>query len=188
MVELEKSVISRLADKLTLWFRYVDDTFTFINKDDIDYVTHALNSYHNIIKFTNVKENNNKLAFLDVLVERNYNGSLNTSVYRKESDTKIYINWEAYAPKEWKIGTLKGLFRRAFLVSSSEESLNREISHLKYVFKNINCYPSGIIHKTLFDVRKMLERENALNNPVMTTDTDNDNLSEQTSEAQEIIP
>ena len=33
MVELEEMLIPTLSDKVSLWYRYVDDTFTFIKKD-----------------------------------------------------------------------------------------------------------------------------------------------------------
>ena len=70
-----------MSEKLALWFRYVDDTFTFIKAEEIDFVTQAINSFHDNIKFTSVKEKENKLAFLDVQVERRDNGSLKTPGY-----------------------------------------------------------------------------------------------------------
>ena len=184
---LSLSYYAQLSEKLALWFRYVDDTFTFIKAEEIGFVTQAINSFHDNIKFTSVKEKENKLAFLDVQVERRDNGSLETSVYRKDSDTNIYINWKAYAPSQWKIGTLKGLFRRAFLICSNDESLDKEISHLKAVFKDINGYPSRIVHKTLVDVRKRLDDENTVEPPATTTDANNDN-SVKTTDTQEITP
>ena len=102
MVELEESLIPTLSDKLRLWLRYVDDTFTFIKKDEIDNVINVLNNFHTNIKFTHVCENYNKLAFLDIQVERDAGGSFSRGVYRKDSDTNIYINWNSYAPREWR--------------------------------------------------------------------------------------
>ena len=34
MVHLEKQMIPRLSDKMSSWFRYVDDTFTFIKEEE----------------------------------------------------------------------------------------------------------------------------------------------------------
>ena len=64
MVELQKSVISHLSETLDLRFRCEDGTFTFIKAEEIEFVTHAINSFHDNIKFTSVKEKDNKLAFL----------------------------------------------------------------------------------------------------------------------------
>ena len=70
------------------------------------------------------------------------------------------MHWEAYATKSWKIGTLKGLFRRAFYICSTEEARKKEIQHLKYVFTKINGYPNKIVHKILNEVKKEGKKEN----------------------------
>ena len=59
MVELEKKLVPNLADKMPLWFRYVDDTFTFIKNVDIENVKSVLNNFHSDIKFTNEIEKDN---------------------------------------------------------------------------------------------------------------------------------
>ena len=187
MVELEESLIPTLSDKLRLWFRYVDDTFTFIKKDKIDDVIYILNNFHTNIKFTCVCENSNKISFLDVLVKREIDGSFSTGVYRKDSDTNIYINWNSYAPKEWKIGTLKGLFRRAFLTCSNKNNLDSEICHLKTVFKTLNNYPSKVIYKSLNNVKKTLEREKSLEQRVINPDIEN-HLAQNEPSSEEFHP
>ena len=62
-------------------FRYVDDCFV-LGKDEekIDKLFNVLNKTHSSIKFRSEKENNDELAFLDVLVKRHKNQFL-TSVY-----------------------------------------------------------------------------------------------------------
>ena len=80
-------------------------------------------------------------------------------MFRKETDTNIYINWESFALRDWKIGTLKGLFRRAYLVYSEEEGLNKEIKCFKFVFTKVNGYPSRMVYNTLQDVIKKMERK-----------------------------
>ena len=161
MVHLEEQMIPRLSNEVSSWFRYVDDTFTFIKEDKIEVVQQALNSFHKDISFTYEIEENHKISFLDVMVSRKSDGSFDTEVYRKKTDTNIYIHWGAYATKSWKIGTLKGLFKRAFCICSTEEARNKEIRHLKYIFTKINGYPSKVVHQVLQQVKKEVEKENA---------------------------
>ena len=162
MVELENKLIPRLGEHVSLWFRYVDDTFTFIKEDKINDVKNNLNEFHNDIKFTHEVENGNKISFLDVSVKRKNDGTFSTEIYRKKTDTNVYINWKSFSPNSWKIGTLKGLFRRAFVVCSTKNSLEKEISFLKNVFMKVNGYPSRVVNKTLWGMRKTISKEKEL--------------------------
>ena len=159
MVELENNIIPSLNDKVSLWFRYVDDTFTFIKKGEVENVKSVLNGFHENIKFTHEREADNKISFLDVNVIKNCDGSFETDIYRKKTDTNVYLNWKSFAPKAWKVGTLKGLFRRAFIVCSTKQFLEREIAFLKHVFTKCNGYPSRLVNNSLFQMRKRMETE-----------------------------
>ena len=159
MAHLENNLVPSLSNVMSLWYRYVDDTITFIQDDKIDYVLEILNNFHPSIKFTYEKKQDGCIAFLDVKLIRKVNGSFITEVYRKKTDTNIYLHWKAYAPDTWKIGTLKGLFRRAFLICSEEEGLRKEINHIKEVFSKINRYPGSVINKTLKNVEEKIRLE-----------------------------
>ena len=152
-------MIPQLADKMSSWFRYVDDTFTIIKDGEIESVQKALNEFHKDINFTFETETEKKIPFLDVMISRKEDGTFDTEVYRKKTDTNIYINWEAFATRSWKIGTLKGLFRRAFLICSTEQSRRREINFLKHVFTKINGYPSRVVNDTLHHVKAEIDNE-----------------------------
>ena len=52
MVEIETSVIRNLSDKVTLWKRFVDDTYYLARLEHIDNILLAPNSFHKNIKFT----------------------------------------------------------------------------------------------------------------------------------------
>ena len=159
MVELEKSLVPQLEGTVDLWYRYVDDTFTFIRKGCVEAVLERLNGFHSSIKFTFEKETNGRISFLDVNVIKKLDGSFDTDVHRKATDTNVYVHWEAFAPKSWKTGTLKGLIRRAFVICSTEEFRNKEITHLKKVFKEQNGYPSRIIHECIQAVQRKIEQD-----------------------------
>ena len=166
MVELETKLIPTLGNKIALWQRYVDDTFTFIKSNEIENVKGVLDKFHQDIKFTHEVEKQNSISFLDVKITKKPNGRFITEVHRKKTDTNIYVNWKSFSPRSWKIGTLKGLFRRAYVVCSEKSGLDKEISFLKYVFTKINGYPSRVVNDTLWEVIKATEKEKSSANVV----------------------
>ena len=145
MVHLEDTIVPKLEDCMPTWRRYVDDTFTLVRKGMKEKVINVLNSFHPNIKFTHEVESEQKIAFLDVLLRNEENGKVQTSVYRKPTNNNIYIHWQSYAPKQWKIGTLSGIIRRAYEICSTDESLKMELSHIKKVFIEINGYPPYLV-------------------------------------------
>ena len=70
MVELERSVIPTLMDKMKCWTRCVDDTLCYVKTDSIDYVLKVLNGFHRNIQLTYEVKTDSKIYFLDVLVIR----------------------------------------------------------------------------------------------------------------------
>ena len=88
---------------------------------------------------------NNTISFLDVAVARRADGCFKTSVYRKPTNTDLYIHWLSYAPEPWKVGTLKTLIRRAHDICSTKEAVANELKHLLHVFTNINGYPKRLV-------------------------------------------
>ena len=100
LVELELSVIPTLMDKMKCWARCVDDTVCYIKTGSIDYVFKILNGFHRNIQFTYEVETDSKISFLDVLVIRDSNNNINTTVYRKSTNNDIYLNWESFAPNK----------------------------------------------------------------------------------------
>jgi len=112
-------------------------------------IQEILNSFHENIKFTYENEKDQKIAFLDVLVSRKDDRELETKVYRKATNTDIYMNWHSHAPSTWKISTLKCLVKRAFMISSKEEFLQEELGHLKKVFTEYNQYPEKVVQEII---------------------------------------
>ena len=96
MVELERNIVPTLTNDISLWKRYVEDTICFIKLTSINKVLETINSYHtNIIKFTINIETDKKFSVLDVLLILN-NSMISTKVYRKNTNTDIYINGKSF--------------------------------------------------------------------------------------------
>ena len=179
MVELEEQLVPTLQQEMPLWYRYVDDTFTFIKDSEVEKIQQTLNAFHPSIKFTWEKEVDEKIAFLDVSIIRSTNG-LSTNIYRKKTDTNIYINWNSFSPQVWKIGTLKGLVKRAYVVCSEETMIKKEIEFLQRVFIRINQYPKNVVIKTIENVKNSLNNtSNAPNDGDTNNEIENENVANQ---------
>lgn len=132
--------------KPKLYQRYVDDTFLlFDNEDQSKQFLTYLNSKHRNIKFTAEGEENNRLAFLDVLITKE-NANFLTSVYRKKTFTGLSSNFFSCTPFLYKINVIKTLVYRAYHLCSSYVIFNNEINFLKKFFVD-NGYPLGLFYK-----------------------------------------
>ena len=157
MIHLENSLIPTLSEKLTFWSRYVDDTIAFVKRNEVSNVLNLLNSFNNNIKFTYEEENDSCIAFLDVRLKRQNDGSLQTSVYRKETNTDVYIHWKSFAPDSWKIGTLRSLIQRTYTICLTKDAIKNELKHIKSIFSFLNGYPLKLINRIMDEEKRKIE-------------------------------
>ena len=101
MVELERTLLPRLTEYMTPWKRYVDDTIATRKLTSIDHVLMILNTFHKNIKFTYELEINKKISCLDISLIRK-NDIFETTIYRKSTNNGVYLQWDFFAPKNWK--------------------------------------------------------------------------------------
>ena len=120
MAVLEITIIPSLGNYLQNWKRFVDDTFAFVLP------------FNENIQFTFEMEEENKLAFLNVMVIRNTNDIINTTVYRKPTNTDIYINWHSHSPLPWKKTTANVLIQREIKICSDKKFLDEELNLIKH--------------------------------------------------------
>ena len=153
MCELENTIIPQLGNNIKSWTRYVDDTFAYIKPEMVKEVKTKLNEFHQNIKFTSELEADRKMPFLDVLIQINSDNEIETSVYRKKTNTDIYMNWFSFAPFSWKVATLKSLVKRAFLISSKPQFLEVELEHIKETFTKKNDYPNELVQEIIRNER-----------------------------------
>ena len=146
MVELENSIVPKLNSHLQFWKRYVDDTLTIVKEGSINHVLQQLNSFYPNIQFTSA------IPFLDILIIRKK--SKIETVYRKSTDTGIYLNWFSFTLSTWKRGTLKNLVHQAYNICSTEYLLKKKLLHLEKSFISKNNYPRWVIKQILTQVEK----------------------------------
>ena len=140
MCSLEESIVPTLKDCLVYWKRYVDDTHAYIEPDKIDYVMRKLNTYHQHIQFAYELEKYQHISFLVVSIRILTDGKLETTAFRKETNTDVYMNWNSHAPMQWKIGTLKNLVKRSIIICSDQHLLLKELDYLRKVIVEISDY------------------------------------------------
>ena len=82
VTQLEIVMIPSIGNYLQNWKRLEDDIiFSFLSPDKIVYIVNQLNSFNEKIQFTFEMEEENKLAFPDVMVIRNTNDTINMTLF-----------------------------------------------------------------------------------------------------------
>ena len=87
------------------------------------------------------REEDGTLPFLDKLLRRREDGSLDVSIYRKP--TYRYLHFESHHPTHIKRGVVRCLHDRAREIST-QEKLQKEVGHLARALKQ-NGYPANFI-------------------------------------------
>ena len=152
----ERNILNIVGAPL-YYCRYVDDTFAiFNNENECDNFERRLNLLHPSLQFTSEKENNNKLSFLDVLVEKNQFG-ITTDIYRKPTFTWNCMKWNSFSPNLTKIKLIPTLVDRAQKICSPSK-LDGELGRLKKLF-SANGYPDAVVRSTIDRKMKSLDRD-----------------------------
>ena len=138
VTSLEEALLSSIKKHAAHWTRYINDTHVYIDLSKTEFVLEKLNSYHYNIQFTHKIEENQKITFLEVLTARTRdNKLLETTVFRKETNADLYINWNSHAPIQWKRGSLKNLVHRSISICSNEKLLD-VLNYLRNAFIKTN--------------------------------------------------
>ena len=127
-----------------LYVRYIDDVFAVF--DDVNACLSFLNilsSQHDNIKFT-IEKSTNTLQFLDVDIKISEN-TVDTWVWRKPTNTGLFLNFAAICPIKWKSGLVFCMLHRAKLICSSDWLFFKEVEILKSLFLSNNYLHSSLI-------------------------------------------
>ena len=149
MEYVEEKALSTFPSRPIFWKRYVDDTFTVLPEDIVYRFLEHLNQVEPSIRFTVEKEVDGQLPFLDLLISRDSDGSISTSVYRKPTHTDQYLHFSSHHPTSHKRSVVRTLFSRASTHCSSLLERTEEESHLHQALCK-NGYPNGFIRGCRF--------------------------------------
>ena len=132
-------------DGPSFYARYVDDIFcVFKAGTQHDAFLKMLNALHPNLKFT-VEVGKSSISFLDthISLPTNDGETFTSRVFRKATYTGLLLNFDAICPKRWKVGLVKCLIHRAYLICSSWKLFTEEIEYLRTIFVK-NGYPEHI--------------------------------------------
>ena len=95
MTELESTIIKKLFDtgKIKFYWRYVDDTLLLIKPEDIQLVQDMFNSFHENLRFTVDRFENEVPHFLDIKMSVQ-----GLAIYCKNTHTGQYIHYDSFTP------------------------------------------------------------------------------------------
>ena len=139
-------------------YGYMDDTFTALPKDLVDPILDHLNGIELSITFTVEREKDGRLAFLDVQLCREDDGTMSTTVYRKPTHTNQYLSFKSHYPTAHKVAVVRTLMTRGEQLSSSGVKQTEEEKQGVDALMG-NGYPSGLIHKHTTSSRRREEAE-----------------------------
>ena len=96
MTYFENKALNNANRKPKLWLRYVDDIFVVWPHERVELLAFLeyISSIHSRIQITLELEQNNRLPFLDVLITKIREGTLQDTVYRKPTHINRYLNAE----------------------------------------------------------------------------------------------
>nr|VZI09654.1 unnamed protein product [Spirometra erinaceieuropaei] len=159
---LEEIVFQTIKPKQ--WLRYVDDTI-IKKKCEVERLHQSLNDVFPAIEFTREGAIGDSLPFLDVRIQKLSDGSLATSVNRKDSNSEIILNYGSNHPAAHKRSCVRTLFHLAYRYCNSNDLLNKELAHLYRLFRS-NGYPISFVKNCL---RQQTESQDATPNGEIVT-------------------
>ena len=110
MESFEQKALATAGPPPNWWKRYVDDTHTISIRENSPDLTDYSNSIDELINWTTegeveaivekdeVEKKERTLAFLDTVTVLQKDGSINTRVFRKETHTNQYSNFDSKHP------------------------------------------------------------------------------------------
>uniref|UniRef100_UPI0002B8EE6C uncharacterized protein LOC108950552 n=1 Tax=Ciona intestinalis TaxID=7719 RepID=UPI0002B8EE6C len=137
---IEEDALATFMHPPRYWKRYVDDTFAIIAAEQL----HPFLGIEESIQFTLERENEGKIAFLDVEVSRDEEGGMKTYVYRKPTHTNRYLSFWSAHPIEHKKAVVRSLKHRAEALVSDPLRLQDEMKFIKDGLR-YNSYPPWMV-------------------------------------------
>ena len=106
-----------------------------------------MNKVDENIKFTQEREKEKQLPYLDSLTQTESDRSITTKVYRKPTHTDQYLQFESHHPLVHKLGVIRTLNYRADTIISDPEEIRKEKEHVRTALGHCG-YPDWAFQKS----------------------------------------
>ena len=115
LTELESTIIKKLFDtgKIKFYCRYVDDTLLLIKPEDIQLVQDMFNSFHENLRFTVDRFENEVPHFLDIKMS-----AQGLKIYRRNTHTGQYVCYDSFTRWHCNISWIRSLVTRTKCICS----------------------------------------------------------------------
>ena len=111
----------------------MDDILEVIKNGSAEKLTEFLNSLDATgnIKFMSEVEQDGKLPFLDIVLERMDSGCLKLCIYRKPTHTDQHLNFSSHHPVEHKLTVVRTLLERSQQLVTVSHGKIQEDAHVE---------------------------------------------------------
>ena len=131
MEEFEVKTFPPSPTPPSLWLRFVDDTFVINKAEHSQELLQHINSQDPHIQFTVEPTQQDSLPFLDTLITIQPDNTLITTVYRNPPTQTNIFTGTATTHITAKQSVFNTLAQRAKTVASTQDSLDKELDHIK---------------------------------------------------------
>ena len=122
MQSIEEDIFDKAPCQIHIWKRYVDDAIAIIPDDSSSIFLNFINSLNPHIQFTIDREENNQLAYLDLLLRKETDGRITFQIFRKPTHTDRYLDFNSNHPNCQKRSVARSLLQRADRLCSQEHA------------------------------------------------------------------
>ena len=134
MEDLEQRALIIFPNPPSIWVRYVDDVYAIMETEHIESFHKYLNTINSSIQFTKEIEASGSLAFLDVFLHREADGSFSTNVYRKSTHTGRYLPYTSHHPTTQKLSIARTLYSRADNITNKSK---HKLAEFDYIYQTL---------------------------------------------------
>ena len=128
-----------IKDYAKLFERHMDDVIRSIYEHKIEEEVQHINSIDENLQFTVEREEEGKIAFIDMRLIRE-GRRLSSTWYNKPTDTGLIMNFHAFAPKRYKRSVVGGFVHRIHRACSTWENFHQSLEKAKGILEK-NQYP-----------------------------------------------
>lgn len=147
ITDLLDNAIEKSGFEPTLLVKYVDDTLAFLPKEEMENFFNILNGEQCEIQFTVEVEEDMKIPYLDMIIQRNKKQQITTSYYQKKTSKNRLLNFNSAHPSTQKTGMAYGTISRILTLTSD---INRGTAiDMIYNILTMNNYPLNLIKQLI---------------------------------------